>query len=128
MSFWKSVRDSIFTDPDQISTLKSFIRIVLFQITLFILTIIFGFVFALSTSKLLSSFAIAVIISNLIYHVIMFVADTGDVDTTVGETTELGRDLGTDLGFWRPFNVLFFWYVMVILILTIFLRNVVFTT
>lgn len=126
MSLWERIRNSIFSDPDQLSTLKSFFRIILFQLSLLVVSIFFGFVLAISTSQLIKSFALSVIIANLIYHVIIFVAGIGEGDT-LDDTTSASNDVGSDSGKWQPFKILKIWYAIVISILTIIFKNYFFT-
>ena len=122
MSLWSRVRDSVFSDPEQISTLKSFFRIILFQIGLLCVSIFFGFILAIATSPILKSFSLAVIVSNIIYHVIFFIADIGEGDTS-GYTSSIAGDVGSDPGEWQPFKV---WYAIVISILSIIFYSYVF--
>ena len=126
MSLWARIRDSIFSDPDQLSTLKSFFRIILFQLSLLVISIFFGFVLANSTSQFIKSFALSVIIANIIYHVIFFFADLGEGDTP-NDTTFASDYLDADPGEWQPFKTLKVWYAIVISILTIVFKNYVFT-
>lgn len=125
MSLWSRVRDSVFSDPEQISTLKSFFRIILFQIGLLCVSIFFGFILAIATSPILKSFSLAVIVSNVIYHVIFFIADIGGDDTS-GYTSSISGDVGSDPGEWQPFKVLKVWYAIVISILSIIFYSYVF--
>ena len=127
MNLWVRIRDSIFSDPDQLSTLKSFFRIILFQLSLLVISIFFGFVLANSTSQLIKSFALSVIIANIIYHLIFFFADLGEGGDTPTDTTFTSDILDADPGEWQPFKMLKVWYAIVILLLTVVFKIYLFT-
>lgn len=126
MSLWGRVRDSIFSDPDQLSTLKSVFRIIIFVLSLLVISVFFGYVLVVSTSELIKSFALSVIIANLIYIGIIFFAEIGEGDTS-NDTTSVSDDLGSDPGKWQPFKILKIWYAIVILLLTVVFKIYLFT-
>jgi hypothetical protein len=126
VNHWQRILESIFSDPDQRSSLKSLFRIILFQLSLLVIIIFFGFVLAISTSPLIKSFALSVIIANLIYCVIFGVADTDEGDPS-SHTTSVSGDVGFNPSDWGPFKALKVWYAIVISILTVVFRIYFFT-
>jgi len=65
----KSIKDTIFSDSEQISTLKGCFFIFITQLVLLVFTIAYIFL-SFNTSGILQSFAIGGVITNLGYHVV----------------------------------------------------------
>ena len=125
MNLWRHIRGLIFPDPDQISSLRTLFRMIVFQFTLLCVSIIFGFIFIKAISPLVRSFSLSVIFTNVIYHVVMLVADIGG-EENVTYTASVSDDDGSDPGEWKFFTVLRVWYAVLISAMTAFFYNFIF--
>ncbi len=101
----KSLKNTVFSDSDQISTLKGCLFILITQFLLLILTITFAYLIYIS-SGFIKSFSIAALITNICYH---GVALFNDLD---------------DFGEYRAMRGVLIWYATAVIVITTFIEIV----
>ena len=99
----KTLKERVFSDEDQLSTLKGCFSILIVQFFLLILTISFSFIIYIG-SGITQSFAIAGLLTNIGYHVVVIISPLDDV------------------GEYAALRGIAIWYVISILALTIFIE------
>ncbi len=100
----KSFKDVVFSDSDQISTIKGCLFVLLTQLILLIFTIAFAFLI-FNSSGFIRSFAIAATLTNLGYHAL---ALFNGID---------------DFGEYRAMRGVLIWYATTVTVITIFIET-----